>query len=147
MVRCGKGSGGKLNIDRRMASHCALPGTDTSAWTGTNLVQIRMGAPADYSREGQPDDDMVGSWHHPMEDMLQAGCPGAWYRTDWISSVLRYYRRAVDGRGRIPNPSLDQCDDWLVHEAIQDLEAWEDAAHGDLMEAYRRQAERQRSDG
>lgn len=130
-----------------MASHCALPETDTSQWTGSNLVQIRMGAPPDYSREGEPDDDMTGFWARPNEDMVQAGCPGSWYRTEFIRSVLRYYRRAVDGRQRVPNQTLDQTDDWLVHEAIQDLEAWHDQAHGELQAEYQKKAERQRNDG
>lgn len=89
---------------------------------------------------------MTGFWARPNEDMVQAGCPGAWYRTPFVASVLRYYRRAVDGRGRIPNPTFDQTEDWLIHEAIQDLEAWEDAAHGDLMDEYRKAAERKAKD-
>ena len=135
-------------MEKRRASHCALPGTDTSTWTGSNLVQIRMGAPPDYSREGQPDDDMTGFWAKPNEDMVQAGCPGAWYRTPWAESIGRYYRRPVslEDRSRIPNPTLDQCEDWLIHEAVQTLEVYEDAAAYDLRAAYQLAAERKAKD-
>lgn len=136
-----------MDIGKRMQRHCALPGTDTSQWTGEEIYPTRMGAPADYDREGQPDDPMTGYWAKPFEDIVNAGCPGAWYRTEFVSSVLHYYRRAVEGRQRVPNPSFDQCDDWLVREAIQELESWEEAAHSDLIDALRKNAARSRGDG
>lgn len=86
-----------------------------------------MGAPPDYSREGQPDDPSVGSWHDPREDIEHEGCPGAWYRTPFVESLMRYYRRRDDQGNRVANPALDKCDDPLVHEAVLELEHHEDA--------------------
>jgi len=108
--------------------NCALPGFDTSTWTGDRLVRIHMGAPKDYSREGQ------GDWAAPNEDIENAGCPGSWYRTDFVASVLRYYRRRTEGGGRVNNPALDACSDPLVHEAVQALESYEDGALSEYLE-------------
>ncbi|MCY0990626.1 hypothetical protein OV203_26015 [Nannocystis sp. ILAH1] len=87
---------------------------------------------------------MTGFWAKPNEDMVRSGCPGSWYRTEFVKSVLRYYRRPVEGRVRVPNPAFEQSDDWLIHEAISELEGWEESAHSDLMEQYRRRAAKER---
>lgn len=116
--------------------HCALPGFDTSTWTGERLVRIHMGAPRDYSREGK------GDWASPNENIERGGCPGSQYRTDWLASVLRYYRRRTDDGGRVNNPALDACDDPLVHEAVTSLESLEDAALGEFLTNLRRKAEK-----
>lgn len=108
--------------------NCALPNFDTSTWTGDRLVRVHMGAPRDYAREGQ------GDWAAPAEDIENGGCPGSWYRTDFVASVLRYYRRRTEGGGRVPNPALDACDDPLVHEAVQALESYEDGALSEYLE-------------
>lgn len=89
-----------------------------------------MGAPRDYSREGK------GDWASPREP-AEAGCPGSWYRTDWLASLRRYMRREGSG-GRIDNPVLSRCDDPLVHEAIAELEAQEDAATAEHLERIRK---------
>ena len=102
--------------------HCALPGFDVSSWTGEPNTRIHMGAPRDYSREGK------GDWAAPCEPIAETGCPGAWYRTDFVVSVLRYYRRRDEHGGRVENPALTQCTDPLVHESVQALEAFEDMA-------------------
>ena len=47
--------------------NCALPGFDTSTWTGERLVKIHMGAPRDYAREG------TGDWAEPNEDIENGG--------------------------------------------------------------------------
>lgn len=86
-----------------------------------------MGAPPDYDREGKPDDAAIGPWSAPKEDLEREGCPGAWYRTLFVESLMRFYRRRDDNGGRVANPALDRCSDPLVHEAILELEHWEDA--------------------
>lgn len=118
--------------------NCALPGFDRSKWTGERLSQIHLGAPPRYDREGKDRD-----WHRPHEDIEREGCPGAWYRTAFMASILPYRRRPVDTggwppascRARVPNPAFDGCDDPLVHEAIDFLESHEDAAHSDMIRA------------
>lgn len=102
--------------------NCVLPGFDTATWTGERLVRVHMGKPRDWSREGQ------GDWAAPVEDIAAGGCPGSWYRTAFVESVLRYYRRRDDHGGRVANPLLDRCDDPLVIEAVLALEGYEDAA-------------------
>ncbi len=109
--------------------NCALPFFDVSTWRGECLKNVHMGAPRDYAREKQG-----GDWATPYEDIENGGCPGAWYRTDFVASVLRYYRRRTEGGGRVPNPALDACDDPLVHEAVQALESYEDGALSEYLE-------------
>jgi hypothetical protein len=89
-----------------------------------------MGAPRDYSREGK------GDWAAPCEPIAEAGCPGSWYRTAFVDSVLRYYRRRDDNGGRIDNPMLTQCTDPLVHEAVLLLEGYEDQAISEFKSNY-----------
>lgn len=81
-----------------------------------------MGAPTRYDREGKD-----GDWNKPKEDPRESGCPGAWYRTDFVGSVLHYYRNKDEHGGRIANRALDLCDDPLVIEAINRLESYENA--------------------
>ncbi|HEY8378998.1 MAG TPA: hypothetical protein VIK91_21045 [Nannocystis sp.] len=70
---------------------------------------------------------MDSDWAHPHEPIETDGCPGAWYRTPFVASVLRYARRVDGNGGRVPNRLLDLCDDELVIEAVEALEAAEDA--------------------
>lgn len=79
-----------------------------------------MGAPPDYAGEGTDN-----NWARPLEDPDVMGCPGSWYRTPFIQSLLEYYRERDDQGNRVPNPKLDRCDDPLVHEAIVLLERHE----------------------
>ena len=81
-----------------------------------------MGRPRDYSREGK------GDWAAPAELADEAGCPGAWYRTAFVGSILRYYRRRDRNGNRIENPLLTRCTDELVIEAVRTIEGYEDAA-------------------
>lgn len=101
---------------------CALPGFNVGTWTGDRLVRIHMGRGRDYSREGK------GDWAAPTERIDETGCPGAWYRTAFVDSILRYYRRCDRNGNRIENPLLTRCDDELVLEAVRTLEAYEDNA-------------------
>lgn len=124
---CRKPGGYKFRLSEQTDRNCILPGFDLSTWTGERLVQIRMGAPPEYEREGKNDHDTRGPWHEPYEDISEEGCPGAWYRTPFVESLLRYYRRRDDQGNRVPNPALDRCEDHLVHEAVLELEHHEDA--------------------
>lgn len=100
---------------------------DTSTWTGERAFNVYMGAPPDYSRSHESR-SQGNDWTAPDEDPYEIGCPGSWYRTPFIQSLLRYYRPRDQQGNRIPNPALDHCDDPLVHEAIQQLERHEDSA-------------------
>ncbi len=126
---------GEFVEGEQAARNCALPWFDTSKWTGEKLWPIRLGRPPDYSRQHKEEsfDDRVvlGEWHSPKED-LSAGCVGSFYRGAFVRSLLPYRRRRDQNGGRITNPLLDKCDNQLVHEAINTLEAFEDTA---LLEA------------
>ena len=57
------------------------------------------------------------------------GCPGAWYRSRFVSSLYRY-ERAVSGDGAYSeNVLLTRCTDPLVIEAVQYLEQERARAH------------------
>lgn len=128
---------GNLSLTAQADRNCCLPGQDTSTWKGQRLVKIYMGAPTRYDREGKD-----GDWQKPKEDPRESGCPGAWYRSDFVGSVLHYYRRTDNNQSRIANRAFDLCDDPLVIEAINTLESYESAWRS---EANRREAkERQK---
>lgn len=100
--------------------NCALPGFNTGTWTGKSLVRRYMGANPRYDREGKDSD-----WNNPKERPEETGCPGSWYRTDFVQSVLDYRRKPDSNGGRIPNRLLDLCENTLVIEAVNYLEACE----------------------
>ena len=115
----------------RAARNCALPDFDVRTWQSTKLYQIHMGEPPDYAGQlaGRSD------WSQPYEDFEHEGCGGAWYRTAWVQSLLRYRRRPMEGGGRVSNPLLDRCDDEWLLEVIAEMERWEDAWQADHDEA------------
>lgn len=65
---------------------------------------------------------------YPTEDP-DDGCPGAWYRSAFVSSVLPYLRRRDDHGGRVVNLMLDRTDDELLVELVSyaedEQERWE----------------------
>jgi len=113
---------------------CVLPGFDISTHTPPearkrrSLPQVWMGRPRDHVNVGKTQD-----WAAPFEPIADMGCPGAWYRTPFMRSLDRYYRRRDDHGNRVDRPALTQCTDPLVLEAIEILEAYEDAAHGEYL--------------
>ena len=115
---------------------CALPGFPVGTWTGDKVYKIRMGAPRDYSRHGK------GDWATPHEIADETGCPGSWYRNDFLGSVLRYYRRRDKQGNRIENLLLSRCDDELVLEAVRALESYEDIANAEAESAAIRRAQK-----
>jgi hypothetical protein len=60
----------------------------------------------------------------PLEDP-ERGCPGAWYRTAYIDSLWRYFRKRIEGGGRVPNPLFDQAD-WQIQSAVMQFEYEQD---------------------
>jgi hypothetical protein len=111
---------------------CVLPGFDCSTHPTAPVVKrVWMGRGRDHVNAGKTPD-----WSAPNEPVAEMGCPGAWYRTAFMRSLDRYYRRRVEGGARIENPALSRCDDTLVLEAVQMLEAFEDAAHGEYMRLF-----------
>ena len=137
-----KRDGLQLDPEKQRRRLCVLPGYDTSTWPkGQPCKRVWMGRGRDYARESKG-----GDWAAPHEPIADTGCPGAWYRTAFMRSLDPYYRRRTEGGGRIENPAFSRCDDPLVIEAIQTLEAYEDAAQGEeRLRQYAAQAERTRA--
>lgn len=106
---------------RQAAWCCTLPGYDRRQWAPHRLVQIHMGAPPNYAGS-----DTDTHWDKPLEPIERDGCPAGWYKGPFVESVLRYARRACGEGGRVPSRALDLCDDDLVIEAVERLEAHED---------------------
>src|SRR5690606_31566356 len=71
--------------------------------------------------------DLGTAWKHPLEDP-DDGCPGGDQRCRFVGSLSRYMRSMDERGGRVTNPLLDRCSDWLVVEAILEYEAYQDAA-------------------
>jgi hypothetical protein len=126
----------RLDDDERAALHCTLPGFSRARWGGTRFLRVHMGAPRRYDLEGKRDD-----WARPVEDIKREGCPAGWIHSRFVASLLTFYRRRDQHGGRVANPALDDCDDPLVHEAIAELEAHEDAAYADYVERRMRREE------
>lgn len=125
---------------KQRARLCVLPGFDCSTWPeGQPVKRVWMGRAPDRATEGK-----AGDWAAPAEPIAETGCAGAWYRTAWCRSLDRYYRRRTEGGGRVDNPALSRCDDPLVIEAVQALEAFEDAAHSEYMRRYYAEQQKQR---
>lgn len=64
-------------------------------------------------------------WRHPPEDHAE-GCPGSWMRSMFAVSFSKYYRHRADGGVRVSNLALDDCDDWLVRDAVMYFEREEE---------------------
>jgi hypothetical protein len=109
-----------LDPEARAARHCCLPDFDTNTWNGENLVQIRMGAPADFDSEDE----------NPAEDIEHEGCPGAWYRSEFIDSLLKYHRRVDDNGGRVSDHAYSSVADPFVQQCLRALETQEDSFRG-----------------
>lgn len=57
----------------------------------------------------------------PFEEP-EDGCPGGWYRSLFVASLLPYMRTRAEGGARNSNPLLDRCDDELVVQLVMYLE-------------------------
>lgn len=138
---CRKACSNKLIPATQAARNCALPGFDQRKWTGAKVRTRWMGQPS------RLDLDERGAEPRPVENVEDEGCPGAWYRTPFVDSVLRYRRRPTEGGGRVPNPFLDRCQDELAIEATHLMEAHEDAWHGEHLHRIHLQFDRSDTHG
>ena len=59
------------------------------------------------------------------------GCPGGWYRTPFVDSVIPYLRRRIDGGGRVSSPAFERADH-LVQAAAFHVEHEEERWHGEI---------------
>jgi hypothetical protein len=63
----------------------------------------------------------------PVEDVAD-GCPGAWYRTPFVDSVLyKYQRERTEGGGRVDNPDFSAAC-WQIRRAVRYFEGEEERA-------------------
>jgi hypothetical protein len=133
-----KTDAGKWRDDVRAARACTLhqfaPGIPVveAKPQAAALIQLRigtayMGRHPDRSLAGTRVLGLPQNWQAPYEDPKN-GCPGAWYRTRFVDSVVRYARRRTDAGARVPNRRLERTDDWLIHDAVAHLELEEERA-------------------
>jgi hypothetical protein len=101
--------------------------------TGDGLYCKVQGLPQGYPYLGRPPEKRLAGarylgraidWKHPWENP-EHGCPGAWYRTPFIDSAYRYYRRQTRHGPRAQSPMFDAAD-WQTQRAILYLEDEED---------------------
>lgn len=57
----------------------------------------------------------------PPED-ADDGCPGGWYRSRFVASLMPYLRRRTEHGGRVDNLLLSRCTDELILQWVQHLE-------------------------
>lgn len=81
----------------------------------------------------------------PHEDVANNGCPGGWYRTPFIDSILRYRREPLEGGARVENLLLSRCDDELVLEAVRLLESFENAWTSEHLHQIRLKHQKERA--
>jgi len=107
-----------------LSRNCSLPDIDPTDWKSTpaDLLDCYMGALPDYASEGQRHDYLRPN--EPHDD----GCPGGWYRCEFIDSIHQYRRTRAEGGMRADNPLIHKDTDRLLLEAIQYLEKQEEAA-------------------
>jgi hypothetical protein len=107
----------------RRALRCALPGYEESRWMTGEAPRRYMGRLPIYG-EADPDDVRVEYGERPDAplDNHDDGCPGAWYRCEFVASLHKYERLLLDS-GFSSNLLADRTDDPLVIEALQVLEA------------------------
>jgi hypothetical protein len=110
-----------------------LPGQNCSDYDWNAPIKpVWMGRPPDHANAGRTKD-----WAAPIEPINEMGCPTAHgSRSPFVESLRRFYRRRTEKGDRVENPALTQCMDPLVHEAIQVLEAYEDAAVAEYMRRF-----------
>lgn len=97
---------------RRAAERCALPGFPQRRWSPSSGSGYFMGRLPIY---GERPDEYPPETH---ED----GCPGAWYRSRFVRSLIPYERTASGDGVLSENLRLSRCDDLLVLDAVQYLE-------------------------
>lgn len=105
-------------MEARASRCCALPDFDTNTWTATDVVLEHMGAEPDYEAEGTD-----SSWQHPPESIESEGCSGAWYRTAFVRSLLKYRRQLDSNNNRVDHHAYRECTDPFVQAC---LKLWED---------------------
>lgn len=120
---------------------CGLEGFPQRRWEPQGLIQIHMGAPPRWDLEGRDVDDdgrpirwpHGTNWKRPHEDPEDGGCPGAWYRCEFVRGLAPYRRRQTGEGGRVENVALSRCEDRLIAAWIDLLESYEDAAAADYL--------------
>ncbi len=128
---CRRTGRAELDPGTRALMNCTLPGYSPTKWRSYKKLDVHMGRPPDYAREGQ---GRGSAWMEPPEDIEHEGCPGGWYRSRFIGSVQRYIRRraSIDS-ARDSNPFLDRTEDPLVIEAVMYFEREQNAADAHYM--------------
>ena len=99
----------------RRQLRCALPGFDETRWAEGATPLHFMGRLRVVNPDGtERDPDRPRERH-------DEGCPGSWYRSEFVDSLAKYERILTDA-GYSSNLLADRTDDRLVIEALQYIE-------------------------
>lgn len=71
---------------------------------------------------------------HPPEDPAE-GCPGGWRRSRFVASLMPFLRLRSEHGQRVPNRTLEECDDPLVWELVNLYEREQERAIAYRIEA------------
>ena len=116
---------GEWDWKTRRQHRCWLDGLGPCDWSDDEPHTIYLGLPPTQTERGYLD--------KPPENIADDGCPGSWYRLEFISSFLDYKRHCSDGH-RSSNPRTDRTADTLILDWLRYYEAQEDAARANYYE-------------
>ena len=120
---CRRYASNKLDPEQRAAHCCALPDFDTNDWTASDIPGVHMGADPDYASEATDP-----QWEHPFEEIESEGCPGSWYRCEFVRSLAKYRRQQDANGGRVDNHAYRNVTDEFVWSCLSLWESFEAAA-------------------
>lgn len=97
---------GDADYEQQRQYRCTFPLFREGDWYGVDTApHDYMGLPPEHAANGDVEE-------FPQEPMAD-GCPGGWYRCEFVQSLHQYFRN-----GTLDNPLLARCDDTLVLEAV-----------------------------
>lgn len=102
------------NVQERIARGCTRADLPPVEWdVDADRISFNVGA------------------HDGQAEPIEHGCPGGYQRAPMFGSIDRYIRRRDSNGGRVANPHLDRCDDFLVLDAVLYYEAEQEACRNE----------------
>lgn len=74
----------------------------------------------------------------PTEDARE-GCPGSWYRSRFVATLMPYMRRRAEHGARVPNLLLDRCDDDVIIQLVNYTEEQQEAYEAMVLQEIHRE--------
>jgi hypothetical protein len=107
---------------------------------GTPAVDFYLGGYPDQRLLGTV--DMVPVNPDMPHERTADGCPGGWYRSSFVDSIVPYLRRRTEGGGRVQNPRFDSAS-WQIQEAALHVEHEQERRQGWISEERFKRSERE----